>query len=88
MLKKAFTKELPESIKGRRKQGFGIPVGTWFRGPLHDWAKELLVSKDSTLNEWFDQKEMTSILEEHRVGRLDHGKRIYALAMLALWKKG
>ncbi len=88
MLKKAFAKELPESVKGHRKQGFGIPVGAWFRGPLHDWVRELLVSKDSMLNEWFDRKEMSSILEEHRARRIDHGKRIYALTMLALWKKG
>jgi len=31
LLKKAFAKELPDSIKGRGKQGFGIPVSAWFR---------------------------------------------------------
>jgi hypothetical protein len=40
------------------------------------------------LTQWFDQKIMTSLLEEHRAGRVDHGKRIYALTMLALWLKG
>jgi asparagine synthase (glutamine-hydrolysing) len=88
LLKKAFAKELPESIKGRRKQGFGIPAGAWFRGPLHDWAKELLLADGSSLNQWFDRKAMNSILDEHRAGQVDHGKRIYALTMLALWKKG
>ena len=87
LLKKAFAKELPESILGRRKQGFGIPVGAWFRGPLHDWAKQLLVAHDSSLQHWFDQKTLNAILEEHRLGRVDHGKRLYALTMLALWNK-
>lgn len=85
LLKKAFAKELPESIMGRRKQGFGIPVGAWFRGPLHDWAKELLAPQDGLLSQWFDHAIMNSMLEEHRTGRVDHGKRIYALTMLALW---
>jgi asparagine synthase (glutamine-hydrolysing) len=88
LLKKAFAEYLPENVRRHRKQGFGIPVSAWFRGPLHDWSKELLVSNGSSINQWFDRKTITSLLEEHRLGRVDHGKRIYALAMLALWMKG
>lgn len=88
LLKNAFAKELPESIKGRGKQGFGIPISAWFRGPLYDWTKELLVENESSLNQWFDKNAMNTLLEEHRSGRMDHGKRIYALTMLALWQKG
>jgi asparagine synthase (glutamine-hydrolysing) len=86
LLKKAFASYLPENVRKHRKQGFGIPVGAWFRGPLHGWAKELLTSQNSPLNEWFDTRAIHTLLEEHRAGRMDHGKRIYALAMLALWK--
>jgi asparagine synthase (glutamine-hydrolysing) len=88
LLKKAFANELPESIKGRGKQGFGIPLGAWFREPLYNWAKQLLVMDGNSINQWFDRKIMNSMLEEHRNGRVDHGKRIYALTMLALWLKG
>jgi asparagine synthase (glutamine-hydrolysing) len=88
LLKKAFAGYLPENVRRHRKQGFGIPVGAWFRGPLYDWSKELLVSNGTSLNRWFERKTMTSLLEEHRAGRVDHGKRIYALTMLALWMKG
>jgi hypothetical protein len=63
-------------------------VSAWFRGPLYEWSKELLASDGSLLNQWFDRNTVTSILEEHRAKRIDHGKRIYALAMLALWMKG
>ncbi len=87
LLKKAFASYLPENVRNHRKQGFGIPVGAWFRGPLHDWAKELLVSNGSSLDRWFEKKPMHALLEEHRTGRVDHGKRIYALTMLALWMK-
>jgi asparagine synthase (glutamine-hydrolysing) len=88
LLKKSFADYLPENVRRHQKQGFGIPVGAWFRGPLYEWSKELLVSKDSPLDQWFDNKVMASLLEEHRAGRVDHGKRIYALTMLALWMKG
>jgi asparagine synthase (glutamine-hydrolysing) len=88
LLKKAFANYLPENVRKHRKQGFGIPLSAWFRGPLHDWSKELLASNESALNRWFERKVVTSMLEEHRAGRVDHGKRIYALTMLALWLKG
>jgi asparagine synthase (glutamine-hydrolysing) len=88
LLKKAFADVLPENVRRHRKQGFGIPLSAWFRGPMYDWSRELLTSAGSSLDPWFDQSVIASMLEAHRLGRVDHGKRIYALTMLALWKKG
>lgn len=88
LLKKAFAKELPESIKRRGKQGFGIPISAWFRGPLYDWSKQLLLGQGSPLHQWFDVNTLAKILEEHKSTRADHGKRLYALAVLGLWAKG
>lgn len=88
LLKKAFANYLPENVRRHRKQGFGIPLSAWFRGPLQDWAKELLTSEGSSLRSWFDRTAIKSLLEAHYAGRMDHGKRIYALTMLALWAKG
>jgi hypothetical protein len=47
-----------------------------------------LAAEGSLLNQWFERGTLTSMLQEHRAGRVDHGKRIYALTMLALWLKG
>lgn len=87
LLKKAFADALPENVRRHRKQGFGIPLGTWFQGPLYDWSKKLLLSHAGPLNQWFNQNMMKSLIEEHHIGRVDHSKRIYALVMLALWKQ-
>jgi asparagine synthase (glutamine-hydrolysing) len=88
LLRKAFAHDLPEKVRRHPKQGFGIPVSAWFRGPLRDWSKDLLLSNGTSLSQWFDSRMILSMLEEHRTGRVDHGKRIYALTMLALWLKG
>ena len=88
LLKKAFAGYLPENVRKHRKQGFGIPVGMWFRGPLHEWSKELLLGNGRVLNQWFNHDSIKTLLDEHRSGRMDHGKRLYALTMLALWAKG
>ena len=85
LLKKAFAKELPKSIHSRGKQGFGIPVSAWFRGPLYDWSRQRLLGAGSPLLRWFKPSALANILEEHRSARVDHGKRLYALSMLAVW---
>jgi len=88
LLKKAFADYLPENVKSHGKQGFGIPLAAWFRGPLVDWSRELLLGAESPLNNLFNQSTLQNLMDEHAQARADHGKRLYALTMLALWMKG
>jgi len=83
LLKKAFANYLPENVKSHGKQGFGIPLAAWFRGPLADWSRGLLLG--GTLSAWFNESALETLLDEHVQARADHGKRLYALTMLALW---
>ncbi len=85
LLRKAFDSYLPESVKSHRKQGFGIPLAAWFRGPLAGWSRQLLLGNGSPLGAWFQEKEQEKLLDEHAEARVDHGKRLYALSMLAIW---
>jgi asparagine synthase (glutamine-hydrolysing) len=73
-------------VLSRGKQGFGIPVGTWFRGPLAGWAQEIILGGGSPLDAWFAREARQQLLDEHLQGRANHGKRIYALVALALWR--
>jgi asparagine synthase (glutamine-hydrolysing) len=88
ILKKAFGDYLPDNVKAHGKQGFGIPLAAWFRGPLAAWSRELLLETDSPLRHWFHQSTLRELIEEHGQGRADHGKRLYALSMLAVWARG
>ncbi len=85
LLKKAFANYLPENVKSHGKQGFGIPLGAWFRGPLANWSRELLLGEESPLNDLFNSSALQNLIDEHLQARTDHGKRLYALTMLALW---
>jgi asparagine synthase (glutamine-hydrolysing) len=87
LLRKAFDRELPENVKRHRKQGFGIPLAAWFRGPLLQWSRELLLGSDSPLRNWLNPAPIQLLLDEHVHGAADHGKRLYALAMLAAWAR-
>jgi asparagine synthase (glutamine-hydrolysing) len=85
LLEKAFASALPESVLSHGKQGFGIPVSAWFRGPLYAWAREMLLSEGAPIHRWFESAALGKLLEEHRSARFDHGKRLYALIMLGIW---
>jgi asparagine synthase (glutamine-hydrolysing) len=85
LLKLAFADYLPGNVLAHRKQGFGIPLAQWFRGPLAEWSRELLLATGSPLRDWFREAPLRQYLEQHIEGRIDHGKRLYALSMLAVW---
>jgi len=87
LLRRTFKDAMPPSVTRRGKQGFGIPVGAWFRGPLARWAEEILLMENTPFNSWFSTSTLRKIMKEHRTGKENHGKRIYALVMLNLWSQ-
>jgi asparagine synthase (glutamine-hydrolysing) len=88
LLRRAFARYLPKAVLRHRKQGFGIPLGAWFRGPLADWSNGILLDADRKLLSYFKSDAIGRLLDEHQSGRVDHGKRLFALAILSLWLEG
>jgi asparagine synthase (glutamine-hydrolysing) len=87
LLKKACGELLPETIRRRGKQGFGIPVGAWIRGPLRAWVRERLLDPGARILGFFRPESVERLLSEHDGGRVNHGNRIWALLMLELWMR-
>jgi asparagine synthase (glutamine-hydrolysing) len=84
LLKAAFADIVPRNIRLRSKQGFGVPVGEWLRNDLRGWAHERLLD-NHFLSEYFRPKAIQRLLEQHDSGRINHGKRLWALLIYALW---
>jgi asparagine synthase (glutamine-hydrolysing) len=80
-LRRAFAADLPPGIADRRKTGFGVPLGRWFREDLRELAHETLAAERG----WFRSAEVKRLLDEHERGRADHGHRLWCLLMLELW---
>ncbi|MBU0951929.1 MAG: asparagine synthase (glutamine-hydrolyzing) [Elusimicrobia bacterium] len=87
IFKEAFKDILPEQILKRGKQGFGIPVGKWFKNELRDYSHNVLLDSKSLNRGYFDKTEMRNLLDEHVTGKNDHGYRIWALLVLELWHR-
>lgn len=86
LLKKGFPEEVPANIRSRGKQGFSIPVGQWFRNELREWTREILMDNQA-LSEIVKPQSVETLYVEHQAGRVNNGKKLWALLMLALWKK-
>ncbi len=85
ILKEAFRDKLPEDILHRKKMGFGIPLGSWFRGPLKGFWESHALSSKALARGYFEKKTLERLWSEHQSGRRDHGYRLWALLMLELW---
>jgi asparagine synthase (glutamine-hydrolysing) len=78
---------IPEDLVTRRKQGFGVPIGHWFRGPLRSWIEDILLDERARRRAFFRQNEVRRLLRDHLSGSADHTARLWNLAMLELWQR-
>ncbi|HEY1686904.1 MAG TPA: asparagine synthase (glutamine-hydrolyzing) [Tepidisphaeraceae bacterium] len=85
LLRKAFASELPAEVFDRKKMGFAIPIGSWFRTSLRDMLHQRLFDSQSFATQHFNLKIVQQLVDEHQSHRVDHSQRLYALLMLELW---
>jgi asparagine synthase (glutamine-hydrolysing) len=82
IVREALGPRLPQSVLTRRKNGFRMPVTEWFRGPLRDPARELLLASDSITGPYLDRATVGLYLDEHAKGQENHEKTLWALFAL------
>ena len=85
LLKKVALPIFGNEFLERPKQGFGVPIGEWFRGPLREEVREYLLSKQVADRGFFDPVYLKRIYDEHTSGRNNHTHRIWALIMFEAW---
>jgi asparagine synthase (glutamine-hydrolysing) len=73
---------LPEAIVNRKKHGFAVPIGSLIRTLFWERCADLLLSRSNPVAEWFERSAIETLLREHRAGRQDHGKKLWALYVL------
>jgi asparagine synthase (glutamine-hydrolysing) len=85
VLKEVAATLLPAEILNRRKQGFGVPLGTWFRGNLRELFADTLLSAGSLQRGYFQPVFVRQILAEHLSGKRDHTLRLWQLVVFEKW---
>jgi asparagine synthase (glutamine-hydrolysing) len=87
VLKEAVRTLLPAGIIDRKKQGFGVPLGVWFRGGLTDIFSDVLKSPRTRQRGYFEPAFVDRLVTEHLSGRRDHTLRLWQLMMFELWHR-
>jgi asparagine synthase (glutamine-hydrolysing) len=87
ILKRAVDGLVPREIIHRKKHGFGVPIGHWFRSSLKDYVRDVLLSPQALHREYFRENALRQLLEEHQTGKRDHGQRLWALLTFETWHR-
>jgi asparagine synthase (glutamine-hydrolysing) len=87
VLKEAFRSFLPEKIIKRGKQGFGVPVGMWFKNELRDYVRNVLLDPRTLQRGYFTRAGIERLIVNHETGAADNGYRIWALLVLEIWHR-
>jgi asparagine synthase (glutamine-hydrolysing) len=87
LLKDAVRDLLPEAIINRRKQGFPVPFDTWLREDFFPEVRSLLLSDRALARGWFRPEQLATLVEDHRVGKGNYNRQIWALLNLELWAR-
>lgn len=85
ILKKACTDILPREIQTRGKQGFGVPLGAWFRTELRDYLHDALLAPSARITEYLRQERIGEIIGDHETMTRDYGQQLWCLLQLELW---
>jgi asparagine synthase (glutamine-hydrolysing) len=87
ILREALRDLIPAEILTRKKMGFPVPVGTWFREQYGAITDEFVLGSRTTARTLFEPQAVRRLAEDHRAGRAQHGSRLWALINLEIWQR-
>jgi asparagine synthase (glutamine-hydrolysing) len=87
LLKQLAFRLVPRALLDRPKQGFGVPIGDWFRGPLRDVFGDILRSPITRQRGYFNNAFVDRLLDEHLTNKRDHSLRLWQLLVFELWHR-
>lgn len=87
LLREAVRDIVPPEILQRRKMGFPVPVSAWLRGPYWSLVENVVLGSRAQARGLFDVAAVEQMAQEHRLGKADHGERLWLLLNLELWQR-
>jgi asparagine synthase (glutamine-hydrolysing) len=85
ILRRVLEQYVPRKLFDRPKSGFGVPIDSWLRGPLCEWASELLSNDRIRRDGFFDAKRIERIWDEHRTGKRRWHHQLWNVLVFNAW---
>jgi asparagine synthase (glutamine-hydrolysing) len=84
-LKQLLYKYVPQHMVDRQKMGFGVPLEHWLRGPLRDWAEDLLSEDRLRAEGFFDPEPIRAEWKRHLAAKQDRHYGLWTILMFQAW---
>ena len=87
LLRQVLYRHVPSSIVDRPKSGFAVPISAWLRGPLREWAENLLDEQRLREEGWFDPAPVRRAWAAHLAGRGNHWEALWGVCVAQAWRE-
>jgi asparagine synthase (glutamine-hydrolysing) len=84
-LRQILYRHVPREMMERPKHGFGVPIGDWLRGPLKNWAEDLLDSERLADQGYFRPEPIRQVWTDHQSGRFNKQTQLWNVLMFQAW---
>ena len=85
LLREVLHRYVPRELMERPKTGFTVPIDHWLRGPLREWAENLLDEKRLREEGFFEPAPICEMWHEHVTGKRRRHFHLWDVLMFQSW---